>query len=146
MIKTETTGSNRYIMGWVATCFFGLGILVGLFHMLDKRPQIIITENGIWDRSTKQDEVKWEQIKSAYPLNIFGQKFLSLVVDDSFEIKQVQYKWAAKMNEAVGGQKINLLLSQLNVDEYKITAFVQEMIASDKENRAAIIKKYFINT
>lgn len=83
MITQEPIGMAPYIMGWVCVCFFGLGIPVGLFHTFDRRPQIIISENGIWDRTTNQDEVKWEQIIEAYPLDIFEQKFISIVTDDT---------------------------------------------------------------
>ena len=62
MITDNPYGITEYYMGWFCMCFFGLGIPVGLFQTFDRRPQIIINENGIWDRTTNQDEVKWEQI------------------------------------------------------------------------------------
>jgi hypothetical protein len=143
MILKEPHGTINYVMGWIGTCFLGLAIPVGLFQIFDRRPQIIITEDGIWDRTTNQDEVKWEQIKRAYPLDISGQTFVSLVVDDTVEIKKKQYKWAAEINEAIGAQKINLLLSQLKVDEHKMVSFITEIIHADKQNRKRIIQKYF---
>ena len=73
---TETTD---YIMEWFGASFFGLATLVGIFHSVDRRPQIIINENGIWDRTTNQDEIKWEQIKDSYPLDIFNQKESELI-------------------------------------------------------------------
>lgn len=145
MIKSEPMGSTNYIMGWLGTCFFGLGIPVGLFQIFDRRPQIIITENGIWDRTTKQDEVKWEQIVEAYPLDIYKQKFVCLVVDDTYLMKKSLYKWAAKLNEAIGAQKMNLLVSQLKIDEHKMTDFINEIISTDKSNRQEVINKYFDN-
>ncbi|MDX1940034.1 MAG: STM3941 family protein [Saprospiraceae bacterium] len=143
MITKEPIGTANYIMGWLCTCFFGLGIPVGLFHTFDRRPQIIITENGIRDRTTKQDEIKWEQIKKAYPLDIYKQKFVSLVVDDTFEMKKNLYKWASKLNEAIGAQKMNLQVSQLKIDEHTMTDFINEIISIEKVNRQAVIKKYF---
>lgn len=140
--KTDSSSTDR-IMGWFGTLFFGLGTPVGLFHLLDTRPQIIITENGIWDRTTNQDEIKWEQIYGVYPLDIYGQKFISIVVDDTFVFKQKQFKWAAKINEAIGSQKLNLHLGQLKMDENKMTAFIQEMTETERDNRRTVIKKYF---
>lgn len=145
MINKEPIGTTNYIMGWLCTCFFGLGIPVGLFQTLDQRPQIIITENGIWDRTTKQDEIKWEQIIEAYPLDIYKQKFVSLVVDDTFVMKKNLYKWAARLNEAIGAQKINLLVSQLTIDEHKMTDFINEMVSTERTKRQSVIKKYFDN-
>jgi hypothetical protein len=142
-INNEPVGSIDYIMGLICICFFGLGILIGLFQTFDRRPQIIITENGIWDRTTKQDEFKWDQIKSAYPLNIHQQKFVSLKLDKSFVMKKKLYKWAAKLNKVVGAKNINLQISQLKIDEKKMADFISEIIKTEKENRTEIIKKYF---
>lgn len=87
-ITQEPIGTTNNIMGWVSTCFFGLGIPIGLFQTFDRRPQIIISEKGIWDRTTNQDEVKWEQIIETYPLDIFEQKFISIVTNETFIFKK----------------------------------------------------------
>jgi hypothetical protein len=93
------------IWGWMAVCFFGFGIPIGLFHIFDRRPQIIIDEEGIWDRTIKQDKINWRQIHGAYPIDINGQHFVSLILDDTFIFKKNVYKWALKINEIVGGTK-----------------------------------------
>ena len=98
---------------------------------------------GIWDRTTNQDTIKWEQIKEAYPVSIFRQKFISLVVDDDFKAKTKQYKLASILNEAVGVQKLNLSLGQIKIDELKFTEFINKMSHSEKEGRMTIIKNYF---
>ncbi len=145
MIFEKQPASFDYIMAWLCTCFFGLGIPVGLFQIFDRRPQIIINENGIWDRTTKQVEIKWEQIENAYPIDIYNQKFVCLVLDDTFEIKKKLYKWAAKINESIGAQKVNLLMSQLKIDEHTMTKFIKEMAKTEIQSRNSVIKKYFDN-
>ncbi len=145
MITQEPIGTTPYIMGWVCTCFFGLGIPVGLFQTFDKRPQIIITDNGIWDRTTNQDEVKWEQIMEAYPLDIHGQKFISLVTDDTFVFKKKPYKWASKFNELVGAQNLNLHLGQINIDETELTNFINRLSQQSIDERRKTIKSFKVN-
>lgn len=142
MITQEQIGTTPYIMGWICTCFFGLGFPVGLFQTLDRRPQIIITQNGIWDRTTNQDEVKWEQIIEAYPLDIFEQKFISLVTDNSFVFKNKPYKWAAKINEKIGAQNLNLHLGQINIDEIELTNFINRLSKESLEERKKLISAF----
>ncbi|WP_298305538.1 STM3941 family protein [Flavobacterium sp.] len=142
MIYEKPSGSFDNIMGWISTCFFGLGIPIGIFQTFDRRPQIIIDEIGIWDRTSNQEKVKWEQIKRAYPLNIHCQKFVSLVVDDTFKFKKKIHKWSSKLNLLVGAQKFNLQLSQLGVNEKKMTDFVNEIISTEI-NRRNVLEKYF---
>ena len=49
------------------------------------------------------------------------------------------------MNEDIGAQKVNLLMSQLKIDEHTMTKFIKAMIKSERQNRNAIIKNYFDN-
>jgi hypothetical protein len=143
VISKYPSNTFDYRMGWGCIIFFSFCLTVGLFHLFDRRPQIIITENGIWDRTTNQDEVKWEQIKDAYPININTVKFVSLVIDDTFTYKQKQYKWAAKLTKDVGAQQFNLCLAQLKIDQKKFTSFITKMSQTEKAKRAEIIKSYF---
>lgn len=144
MIFESQIGSTNYIMGWIGTCFFGLGIPIGLIHLFDRRPQIIINENGIWDRMTKQDEIKWEQIVKAYPLDIFGQKFISIISDDSFVIKKKPHKWSAKLNKALGTQNLNLHVGPTDIDENKLTELIKILTKVEKNDRKKIIQSFKI--
>lgn len=145
MIIQEPAGTTLYIMSWVCTCFFGLGIPVGLFQTFDKRPQIIITEKSIWDRTTNQDEVKWEQIIEAYPIDIHGQKFISLVTDDTFVFKKEPYKWAARINKGIGAQNLNLHLGQIHIDEIELTNLINQLSQQSIDERRKTIKTYKVN-
>lgn len=145
VITQDSSGLTNYIMGWVGICFFGLGIPVGLFHIFDKRAQIIINENGIWDRTTKQNEIKWEQIIEAYPLDIFDQKFISIVADNTFVFKKKQYKWAAKINKEIGAQQLNLNLGQIDIDANKLNDLINNLSKSKKEERKNLIQSFKIN-
>jgi len=144
MITDSLYGTTEYIMGWFCTCFFGLGFPVGLFQTFDKRPQIVISENGIWDRTTNQDEVKWEQIIEAYPLDIFEQKFISLVTADTFVFKKKPYKWAAKINKEIGAQNLNLHLGQIKIDEIELTNFINQLSKEKIEERRNLISTFKI--
>lgn len=144
MITDNPYGTSEYIMGWFGICFFGLGVPIGLFQTFDKRPQIIITENGIWDRTTNQDEVRWEQIIESYPLDIHGQNFISLVTDDSFVFQKKPYRWTTKINQFIGTQNLNLNLGQINIDEIELTNFINRLSKENIEERRKSIKTFKI--
>lgn len=142
MITQEQYGTTNYIVGWFCTCFFGLGFPVGLFQTFDKRPQIIINENGIWDRTTKQPEIKWEQIIEAYPLDIAGQKFISIVTVDTYVLTEKLYEWASKINEEIGLQKVNLSLGQINIDDCDLTNLINELSKAEKGERKNLLQSF----
>lgn len=141
MISKEQQGTFDYIMGWFCAIFFGLGIPIGLLSIFDKRPQIIINANGVWDRTLKQNEIKWEEITDAYLIEINKQKFISLEVADTFEIKK-QYKWVGKFNESIGAQKLNLNLSQIKTDENKLTLLINQLIVTERNERNSLIDDF----
>ena len=87
VLSRQDNSSVDIVMGILGTCFFSLGVIIGITNLFDRRPQIIIDEKGIWDRTTKQDIIDWDVIKDAYPLSINGQKFVPLVLDKSVRPK-----------------------------------------------------------
>ena len=140
LITRADPGPGDRFWGWVSTCFFGLGLPIGLFHLFDHRPQIIINETGIWDRTTKQDVIPWDLIYDAYTLDIYKQKFICLVLSQDFNTKSKLYKWAEEMNEAIGAQKVNLSLGQVKVDAEKLAEFINS-ISKDGADRKALLEQ-----
>ena len=76
-------------------------------------------------------------------MNIFTEKFVSLVVDDTFVMKKNRYKWSERLNQLLGAQKVNLLISGLEIDEHKMAAFINEVVSTQNSNRQDVLKKYF---
>ncbi|TNJ40999.1 hypothetical protein KFZ70_04105 [Tamlana fucoidanivorans] len=142
ILRNESSLLDR-IMGWIGVPFFGFGFFLAFFHMFDKRPQIVFNETGIWDRTIKQDLISWELIKNANPLDVFGQKFVTLTVDKSFKRKNTQYGWAKRLEKKVGSTGLDLQLSQIKMKPEKMTNFIKEMIKTEESKRGTLINKYF---
>ncbi len=134
-------------MAWWSIGFFGIGYPVGLFHLFDRRPQIIINETGIFDRTTHKNFINWEIIRDAYLIDIHGQKFICLVVDEQFKpsrTKRNSYRLAAKLNKAIGAQELNLSLGQIKIDAGKLTEFILLMRTAKRPNKSEIVTKGLI--
>jgi hypothetical protein len=144
-ISEEQIGTFDFYMGWLSACFFGLGITIGIFILMDKRAQIIINEIGVFDRTLKQGIIKWEQIIEAYPIDINDQKFISIIVDETFEFKNIQYKWSEKLSELIGAQKLNLNLSQIKIDENELSELINKITNSTKNERLNHIRLFLSN-
>ena len=128
--------------GWLTLCFFGLGFLVSLFHILDRRVQIIINRNGIWDRTTKLGLMEWELIKEAYEIDVEKQKFISIVADEKLKSKKKTYAWASYLNKNIGAQDINLNISQMKVNAEKMVTLIDILKNEPIENREEVIEMY----
>lgn len=132
------------LMAWVCILFFGLGIPIGLIQLLDRRPQIIINEFGIFDRTLHKDFINWEIIHDAYLIGVRQERFICLVVDEQFEPSKSKGKFAQKMaglSKAIGFQELNINVGNVGVDGERLTAFILAMRTADKPNRETLIRK-----
>ena len=133
------------LMAILGLVFFGFGVCVALFHLFDRRPQIIINDIGIFDRTIHDQFINWELIRNAYTFDVHGQKFISLKIDDNFKPSKKKGKWykrVAKLNEALGAQELNINLSQIHMNTKRLTAFILKMTeATDLGARASVIKE-----
>jgi hypothetical protein len=143
MITGVESDATQRIIGWISCLFFGLGIPVGLFHLLDRRPQIIINELGIFDRTTHHEFINWTLIEDAYLTQVHGQKFVCLVVAEQFEPSRKKgklYKGVANLSRGMGFQELNIFLGQIKVNEIKLTEFIIALSKAKQSNRAELLK------
>ena len=132
---------------WLCIIFFGLGYFVGFFNLFDRRPQIIINEYGIYDRTFDLGVINWKVIKNAYLKRIYRQKFICLVIDEKYKPlkkKGLFHKAIVRFNVAIGAQEINLYLGHFRIDYKKLTDFILQIINSEYsgQDKKEIIEKY----
>ncbi|MHA4808982.1 STM3941 family protein [Flavitalea flava] len=131
-------------VAWAGILFFGLAMLVGIYHLLDRRPQIIINEIGIFDRTVHKNVINWEIIQDAYLAEIYRQKFICLVVDEQFEPSGSKGKFAknmSKLSKSIGCQELNIPLGSVKVDAEKLTDLVLLLRTAERSNRESLIRK-----
>jgi hypothetical protein len=136
-------------VNWFIIGFFGLGYPIGLFNLLDRRPQVIINEIGIFDRMMFADFIPWEVIQDAYLLSISRQKFICLVVEKQYEPSRKK-RWFVRtmytVNKDLGAQELNIVLGHIAINEKKLLSFILQMIKTTPEGRKANIQnglRYF---
>ena len=90
--------------------------------------------------TTNQGIINWEYILDAYAIKIYSQKFIALVLDENFETNVHQYKWAARLSEGIGAQKVNLSLGQIKIDAEGLTSFIL-LMSREGTNKDELLKK-----
>lgn len=128
-------------LAWSSTCFFGLGIPLGLFHLLDRRPQIIINTEGIFDRMAYKDFINWSLIKDAYVFYINKQTFIGIVIDPA-ALSLIKKGKSARISKHLGFQEINLSLGTIKIDEVRFRDFIVAMSKAEPVTRTILINKY----
>lgn len=139
-----SAGKASPVMAWLTIIFFGLGIPLALFQLFDRRPQIIVSEIGIFDRTAHKDFINWEIIKDAYIVKVQQESFICLVVPEEFEPSNQKSSFKKRMaglSKAIGFQELNISLGNLNVNAEIMAEFILTMRSADRVSRQSLIKK-----
>jgi len=123
------------ILYWFVLIFSGLGILAGLANLLDRRPQIIINEKGIYERSYNEF-INWTAIEDAHTANFNGQKFICLILNENYNRKKANKfkRNVIKLNKRLGAQEFNIPYGQLDVNESKLLELFRAKLQSNTES------------
>ena len=143
---------------WLGISFFGLGILLGLFNLFDKRPEIIIQMDGIFsrssysvfDRSPQRGFIEWSDIADAYlyvqQLNYKGlptrkHKYVCLVLKKNAKEKLNISKSSRRLSRALGLTDFIIPLIHLkNFDEEKFIELIKSVTKLDPVNRGKLLE------
>jgi hypothetical protein len=124
---------------WAGIGFFTPCMLVGLYNLLDRRPQIILDEKGIYDRTLHREAIPWAAIRYAYPVKSHGVCFIALALDESFIARLKMSAWS-RLNRAVGFQPFNLNLVYINANPEKLCTVVLLLARLAPEERATFLE------
>ena len=133
---------------WVCIGFFSLGILIGLYQLLDRRPRIVINELGLFDRTTHHEFINWGIIQDVYLAEMQGQQFLCLVVDAAFEPSRKQGRFKrelANLNKGLGFQELNIWLGSVNIDAVRFAKFILAMRGAARPERETLVQQAIAN-
>ncbi len=124
----------------------GLGYPVALFHLFDRRPQIVINEIGIFDRRTCKDFINWDVIQRAYAMDVMVGGYVCLIVDNKYlsSIKKAGVDRPFMIFPEIGAHQIDISVGQLAIDEFKLAEFIMKMSKLRPENRKEELKERLI--
>lgn len=131
-------------IGWCSICFFGLSIPIAFINLLDRKPQVIINDIGIYDRTIHKEFINWEIILDVYPFYVNKEPFISLVIHEDFKPSKRKgkfYKTITRLNESLGAQELNLNLGMIDVDEVKLSGLIKTLIYAPKSERTTLLKE-----
>lgn len=132
------------LVAWLSIGFFGLSLPIGFFQLFDRRPQIIINEVGIFDRTAHRDFINWEIIQDAYLVELNKQPFICLVVDEAFEPSRSKGslgRGMAALSKGMGFQELNISLGFVRVNVERLATFILAMQLAEKPERTFLVRQ-----
>ena len=131
-------------IAWFSIGFFGLGLPIGLYQLLNRRPQLILNDVGVFDRDMHHEFINWEIIQDVYLVTMHEQPFICLAVDKTFEPSHRKSKFrqgVARLNKELGFQELNISLGFINIDPMRLTDFILSMRGAEKSERAELVRE-----
>lgn len=131
MVVSDSSSKSQMI-GWLNIAFFGLGIVMAAKQLMDKKPRIVITTDGITDNTLKVGEVAWADICDAYLKRVQREHFICLQLDDEqkyLDRMTETGKKLAKANQMLGCESVNINLSGVKCDTGEILNTVKQRAA-----------------
>lgn len=117
------------VVGWAAIVFFGACSLVFVWAMVESRPRLIISDEGVFDRTLGIGLIPWQDIQGAYVKSVLGNDFicLSLTRPEKYLGQLGSAKRSmVSANEALGFTPFSLNLSGLDVDTSQVFELVMK--------------------
>lgn len=133
---------------WACIGFFGLGFPISIFQLLDRRPQIIVNEFGVFDRTAHHEFINWEIIRDVYFVELNRQQFICLVVDEAFEPSRRKGKFQqglARLGKEIGFQELNISLGYVDIDPMRFAEFLLAMRGAAPPERSELVRKAIAN-
>ncbi len=141
MIVSDNSSIFDKVIGWFCVGFFGLAIPLFFYQLLDKRPQIIINEQGIFDRTAYRELINWNLIDNAYLRDVNNQKFICIIIKNEFK-HLFSFRKTTKLSLAMGFQEININLSPIKaIDEQRLMEFILAMSKSESVDKQELMKE-----
>lgn len=125
-----TTG--KWGLGLVTIAFFGTGVAVGVRQLLDTRPRLQITDEGILDRTLGVGLIPWADITDAYVRGINHEYFICLHVRNEQEYASrlsPLKRRLAQANEALGFTLLSVNLSGVDLNPEQLLEYILKQSA-----------------
>ena len=108
-------------MGWFASCFFGLGIIVAIVQLLPNASYLLLTEDGFESRSLYRSWfLRWNEVAYFSTVTIGHNRMVSMGFSDLYGTAKTTRRFARFISGAEGalpdpyGMKADQLADLLN--------------------------------
>ena len=109
--------------GWVAILFFGCGVPIYIWQIVDSRPRLIIDDDGVLDRTMGVGRIAWGDIETAYVRSIDGNDFICFELKDPEKYLQK----SSKVKRAMAGANRGLGFTDFNLNLVGVDAKTEEV-------------------
>lgn len=131
------------VLGWclILTALFTL--LYGIGSLFDRRPYIVLSEQGITELFTIREQIEWNAILHADDFFFRGQYFVRLLLDRSYKPQLIQPSWFWRFDRIYEKEHVKAVYIRsmgLEMDSMRLVALTRRMKQADAAERTELLK------
>lgn len=137
--------TDNELAGWCFIIFAFMCVIYGIGTWLDRKPQIVLTANGITEMSGSREEIEWNALRQVDEFFYIGQYFLRLLIDRRYKPSLIQPTWFYRFDRLYareGVRAIFIRISFLEISSSKLVQLINILMKADLGDRAKLIDKY----
>lgn len=130
--------------GWSFMILAGMCLIYGIGIWSDRKPYLILTEQGITELSVIREEIKWEAIRQVGDFYFRGQFFVCLLVDRDYKPDLIRPTWFYRLDRLYARENLKALYIRsgiLEVSSARLIRMINCLREADTVTRLALLQK-----
>lgn len=132
------------LLGWCFVITAGFTLLYGQGSLFDRRPYLILTEDGITELFTIREQIEWEAIRYVDDFYFRGQYWVRLLLDRSYKPQLIRPAWFWRFDriyESRGMKAVYIRTMGLEIDSMQLVALLRKMKEAGIPERIELLKE-----
>ena len=137
--------AGEEVVGWLFIITAAFTLIYGFGSLFDRRPQLVLTVEGITELFTIREEIAWEAILHADDLFYRGQYIVRLLLDRSYKPMSVRPSWFWRFDRLYAQQGLKAVYirtSGLEMNARQLVGLSRRMTAADAAERVDVLKAF----
>lgn len=131
-------------VGWCFIILAGMCLIYGIGMWSDRKPYLILTEQGITDLSVIREEIGWEAIRQVGSLYFRGQFFVCLLVDRDYKPDLIRPTWFYRLDRLYAKENLKALYIRpgiLKISSARLIRMINRLREADAATRRDLLRK-----
>lgn len=132
------------VFGWIFAIAAGLVLVLGIGNLMNREPQIILSETGISEQTVIHEEIEWDAIVSVDDFWFRGQDFIRLLLPRNYKPQLLRPSWFWRLDRIYAQEGVKAMyirVSGLSVNSRQLAALIADMVKADPAQRADYLRK-----
>ena len=132
--------------GWSFIILAGLCLIFGIGTWFDRKPYLILTENGITELSVIREEIEWKAIRQVSDFYYRGQFFVCLLIDREYKPTLIYPTWFHRFDRWYELQNVKAIYIRtgiLEINSAQLIRMINSLRKADFITRTKLLQTPF---